>query len=68
MVINKTHSTIPSTLSVKNFAGKSKASVYRYSSAHLRTIVKRASVSVHCSKIKTSFPGYSITLLVLPKR
>ena len=68
MVINKTHSTIPSTLSVKNFAGKSKASVYRYSSAHLTKIVKQSSVSVHSAKLKTSFPGYSITLLVLPKR
>jgi hypothetical protein len=53
---------------VKNFAGKSKASVFRYSSAHLTKIVKQASVSVHGAKIKTSFPGYSITLLVLPKR
>jgi O-glycosyl hydrolase len=68
MVVNKTHSTVPSTLSVKNFTGKSEASVYRYSSAHLTKIVKQASVSVHSAKIRTSFPGYSITLLVLPKR
>jgi hypothetical protein len=68
MVINKTHSTIPSTLSVKNFAGKSKASVFRYSSAHLRTIVKATALKLHNKTIKTSFPGYSITLLVLPRR
>jgi hypothetical protein len=68
MVINKTHSTIGSTLSVKGFSGKSRAGVYRYSSAHLTKIEKRASVSVHSKKIKTSFPGYSITLLVLPRR
>jgi hypothetical protein len=68
MVINKTHSTIPSTLTVKNFAGKSKANVFRYSSAHLKTIVKLAAVSVRKKLIKTSFPGYSVTLLVLPKR
>jgi hypothetical protein len=68
MVINKTHSTIPSTLSVKNFPGRSKAAVYRYSSANPNTIRKVASVKVKSKKIKTSFAGYSITLLVLPKR
>jgi hypothetical protein len=68
VVINKTHSTIGSTLSVKNFAGKSRAAVYRYSSAHPKTIVKRASVKLKSRKIKTSFPGYSITLIALPQR
>lgn len=65
MVVNKTHSTIPSTLSVKNFPGASKAAVYRYSSAHTKRIVKTASVKVRSGAIKTRFPGYSITLLVL---
>lgn len=68
MVINKTGSTIPSTLSLAGFSGKSKASVYRYSSAKPKTIVKKGSLTRHGSKLTTSFPGSSITLLVLPKR
>jgi len=68
MVINKTGSTIPSTLSLAGFAGASKAAVYRYSSAHPKAIVKKASVKRHGSTISTSFAGSSITLLVLPKR
>jgi hypothetical protein len=68
MVINKTHSSVPSTLTVKNFAGKSRASVFRYSSAHLKNIVKKTSLKLHSRVIRTSFPGYSVTLLVLPKK
>jgi hypothetical protein len=67
-VINKTHSSVPSTLTVKNFAGKSRASVFRYSSAHLKNIVKKTSLKLHSRVIRTSFPGYSVTLLVLPKK
>ncbi|PFG18009.1 glycosyl hydrolase family 44 [Propionicimonas paludicola] len=68
MVINKTGSTILSTLSLAGFVGASKAAVYRYSSAHPKAIVKKVSVKRHGSTISTSFAGSSITLLVLPKR
>jgi hypothetical protein len=68
MVVNKTRSTIPSTLTVKNFAGASKAAVYRYSSAHTTKIVKTTSVKLRSGAIKTGFPGNSITLLVLAHR
>jgi len=68
MVINKTKSSITSTLSLKNFASKSKAAVYRYSSANLRKILKKSSLTRKGKYLKTSYPGYSITLLVLPKR
>jgi hypothetical protein len=67
MVINKTHSTIGSTLTLKHFASTAKAKVYRYSTANLHKIGKLASLTRHGSHFSTSYPGYSITLLVLPK-
>lgn len=68
MIINKTGSTISSTLSLKHFSPKSKATVYRYSSASKTKIVKKSSLKVKSKKIKTSYPGSSITLLVIGKR
>jgi hypothetical protein len=68
MVINKTHSTIAAPLSLKNFASKTKATVYRYSSTHPSQIVKKSALTRKGKYLKTSYPGYSITLLVLPKR
>jgi hypothetical protein len=68
MVINKTGSTISSTLSLKGFSPKSKATVYRYSSASKTKIVKKTSLKVKSKKIKAAYPGSSITLLVIGKR
>ncbi|MCE1174496.1 MAG: glycoside hydrolase family 44 protein [Propionibacteriales bacterium] len=68
MVINKTGSTISSTLSLKNFSPKSKATVYRYSSASKTKIVKKSSLKVKSKKLKAAYPGSSITLLVIGRR
>jgi hypothetical protein len=68
MIINKTGSTISSTLSLKHFSPKSKAAVYRYSSASKTKIVKKSSLKVKSNKVKASYPGSSITLLVIGKR
>jgi len=68
VVINKTHAKITSRLSLKNFAGRTRAAVYRYSSAHKTSIRKLASAKVHAGRVTLTYPASSISLLVLPKR
>jgi hypothetical protein len=75
MVINKTYGALNSVLSLQNLAVPSgtQAQVYQYSNANLNQILTPASLLVippasggTTSTIKATFPGQSITLLVIP--
>jgi len=75
VVINKTYGSLNSTLAIDNFTSTgTTAQVYQYSNADLTKIAALAPVSITppsgggtTSSISTSFPGQSITLLVLPQ-
>jgi hypothetical protein len=75
MVINKTYGPLTSTISLQNFSAASgtTAQVFQYSNANLNAIVAQPAVAVTppssgiTSTIANySFPGQSITLLVIP--
>lgn len=75
IVINKTYGTLTSAISLKNFAASSgaRAQVYRYSNANLNAIASEPAVAVTppadggtTSTLSATFPGQSITLLVIP--
>ncbi len=75
MVVNKTYGALTSTLSLENLAVPSgaKAQVYQYSNANLNAIVSAPAVAVTppakggtTSTLSATFPGQSITLLVIP--
>ena len=48
--------------------GLGRAAVYRYSAAHLRRITHPGAVGVTDGRVRTTFPGSSITTLVLHHR
>ncbi len=75
MVINKTYGSLTSTISLENFVGGSglTAQVYQYSNASLTAIATPGTTPVtppsgggNTSTISYTFPGQSITLLVVP--
>ena len=76
MVINKTYGALTSTLSLENFTANSNttAQVYQYSNANINAIATETPASVAppangstSSTIGYTFPGQSITLLVIPQ-
>jgi len=76
MVINKTYGPLTSTLSLENFTAGSNttAQVYQYSNANINAIATQTPASVTppangstSSTISYTFPGQSITLLVIPQ-
>jgi hypothetical protein len=68
MVINKTGTSIRAPLLLRHAAAARKARVFRYSSAHLHSIVRGPAVAVDHGHLTTTYPASSITLLVLPRR
>ncbi len=66
MVINKKPASVISTLQLAGVHTASIAEVYRYGSANLQGIERLSNEVVADSKITTTYPGNSITLLVLP--
>jgi hypothetical protein len=68
MVINKTGTSIHSSIRLSHFAAGRRAHVFRYSSAHRHEIVRGAGLALHRGRLTTSYPASSITLLVLPRR
>ncbi len=68
MVINKTGSAIRAPIKLQHFAAGQKAHVFRYSSAHLHAIVRGSGLAVTGRRLTTTYPGSSITLLVLARR
>jgi len=75
MVINKTYGPLSSTLSLEHFTSSSgTAQVYQYSNANLNAITQQMAATVTpptgsgtTSTINYTFPGQSITLLVIPQ-
>lgn len=65
MVIDKTAQAYTSTVSLANFQPAGNARVYRYSAANLTAIVREADQPVAGTTFTATFPGNSITLLVL---
>ncbi len=66
MIINKTGNALTSNLSLTGANPTAKAQVYTYSSANLKAIVRQPDLAVNASKITTTYPANSITLLVVP--
>lgn len=67
-MINKSGSSITASLNLSGFSGKAKAKLYRYSGAHKTSIRALEAVAVHAKKVRVSYPGSSISLLVIPRR
>jgi hypothetical protein len=68
MVINKTGTSLMSTLSLNGVVPAEDARVYRYSSANLNAIVRQPDLPVPVSGATTTYAANSITLLVIPTR
>lgn len=76
MVINKTYGGLTSTLTLENYTASSNttAQVYQYSNANINSIATQTPATVTppanggtSSTISYTFPGQSITLLVIPQ-
>lgn len=65
MLINKTAQAYTSTISLANFQAGVNAQVYRYSEANLTAIVREADQVVAGTAFTATFPGNSMTLVVL---
>ena len=66
MVVNKTTGDLTTNLSLANFKPAARAQVWTYSPKNLKAIVRGMDLPVSASGLKTTFPAYSITLLVVP--
>ncbi len=74
VVINKTYGSLTDTLSIKNLTSTAtSAQVYQYSNANLNAIVAGPAAAITApgtgstaSTITATFPGQSITLIVVP--
>ena len=67
MVINKTHTDLISPVNLSGFQPAARGEVYNYSQASPAAIVPLPEVTVSASGFQTTFPAYSITLVVIPK-
>jgi hypothetical protein len=75
VVLNKTYGDLTSTLSLPNLTATGPAQVYLYSAANLAALVSQPAITVTApptgsttSSLSTTFPGQSITLLVIPTK
>jgi len=68
MVINKTGAAIPAKLVLQHFSARPKVQVFRYSAGDLKQIVRRKALPLSGNRVSATYPGNSITLLVLPQR
>jgi uncharacterized protein (TIGR03437 family) len=66
MVVNKTTTDLSTTLALSNFNPGASAKVWRYSAAKLDAIVAQPDLAISSSSLATTFPSYSMTLLVIP--
>ena len=68
LVLNKTAGNIADTISVANFTPAGPAQVWQYSQANLAAIAGQTSaVNVSGGSLTTTFPAFSMTLLVIPQ-
>jgi uncharacterized protein (TIGR03437 family) len=66
LVLNKTTVDLSSTVGISNFTPDAKAQVWRYGQTDLKSIVRQADADVSGFSLSTTFPAYSMTLLVVP--
>jgi uncharacterized protein (TIGR03437 family) len=68
LVLNKTTGDIADTISLANFSPAGTAQVWQYGQNNLNAIVRQtADLNVSAAGISTTFPAYSMTLLVIPQ-
>ena len=68
LILNKTASAITDSVSLSDFAAAGTAQVWQYSSANLAAIVRQTpDLSVAGNSVSTTFPAFSMTLLVIPR-
>ena len=67
LVLNKTSGETTDTIALANFAPAGTAQVWQYSSANKSAIVPEADISLSGNSLVATFPGYSMTLLVVPE-
>jgi len=67
LVLNKTTSAIGDTISLANFTAAGTAQVWQYSQTNLADIVQMPNINVSGNSLTTTFPAYSMTLLVVPQ-
>ena len=67
MVINKTKEDLRSGLSLSGFDPGGSAQVYRYGEASPRAIVQQPDQTVGAGGFNSTYPAYSITLIVVPE-
>ncbi len=66
LVVNKTTGPITDPIPLANFHDAGVAHVYQYSAANLSKIVQLPDVTLTGQAIPGTFPGYSMTLFVIP--
>jgi len=68
LVLNKTTGDIADSISLANFSPAGTAQVWQYGQNNLNAIVRQtADLNVSAAGISTTFPAYSMTLLVIPQ-
>lgn len=65
MVLNKTTSSLKSSLKIANFADRGTAQVWTYGQQNLTSIQRGADIAVKDKTMSMVFPAYTATLLVL---
>ncbi|MDE3091571.1 MAG: glycoside hydrolase family 44 protein, partial [Chloroflexota bacterium] len=66
IVINKTNGALTASVALSGFTPASVAQVFRYSASNLSAIVPQPDQMVSAAGFSATFPGASITLIVLP--
>jgi hypothetical protein len=66
MIINKTGGDLTSSVALSGINPAGAARVYRYSGANLNAIARQADQAVNAGGFTATFPGNSITLIVIP--
>jgi uncharacterized protein (TIGR03437 family) len=67
VVLNKTTGAVTDSITLANFVPAGTAQVWQYSSANLSAIARQADISLSGNSLSATFPGYSMTLLVVPQ-
>jgi hypothetical protein len=68
MVINKLTTELTTTVNLARFRPAGRAQVYRFSGSPLGAIERRPDLRLGVAGTTTTFPGRSVTLLVVPRR
>ena len=67
LVLNKTATPLSSTVSLANFTPAANAQLWQYSGANPAAIGRQADTAVDNNSVATTFPAFSMTLIVVPQ-